>query len=84
MEKNLSPVELLYVTSKATSSHSNLCVLNGTKDLSTELNRASERLTLSVRKTVMPCVEGDRSDCQPLPTTTALSLWRQAIEFDLG
>ena len=32
-----------------------------------------ERLTFSVIKTIMPCVEGDRSDCQPPKTTIALS-----------
>ena len=38
---------------------------------STEINEASERLIFGAIKTIMPCVEGDRSDCQPLTTTTA-------------
>ena len=33
----------------------------------------SERLTFAVIKIIMPCVEGDRSDCQPSTTTIALS-----------
>ena len=32
----------------------------------------------------MPCVEGDRSDCQPLTTTIALSLRLRAIELASG
>ena len=33
----------------------------------------SKRLTFSVIKTIMPCVESDRSDCQSWTSTIALS-----------
>ena len=33
---------------------------------STEITKVSERLTFGVIKTIMTCVEGDKSDCQLL------------------
>ena len=42
------------------------------------LHEVSERYNISVIKTIMPCVEGERSDCQP-STTTSVRL--RAIEL---
>ena len=50
----------------------------------TEINKVSERQTFGVIKTIMPYVEGDRSDCQPSTTTIALSLWLREIELASG
>ena len=50
----------------------------------TDINKVSERLTFAVINTIMPCVEGDRSDCQPSTATIALSLRLREIELALG
>ena len=41
----------------------------------------SERLIFGVIKTIVPCVEGDRSDYQPSTTTIVLSLRLRATDL---
>ena len=35
------------------------------------MNKVSKGITVGVMKTIMPCVEGDRSDYKPSTTTNA-------------
>ena len=82
-EKMLASVANQRIITKATSSCSDICVLNRPK-AQTQINNVSKRLTFGVIKTIMPCVEGDRSDFQPSTTTAVLSFRLREIGLASG